>query len=399
MYRSYKFPWRDGNQFQLLVDSKQYFPRMLDAIDCAQGYILFEMYLFESGNLSDRVINALILATQRGVVVNLLLDDFGSRKLHRRDRMRLSNAGVNLCFYNVLHVWKRLKNLARDHRKLLLIDGAVAFVGGTGVTDEFSPRSWLADSHSNTHKAPIWLAKGAPWRETMVEIMGPVVADWQALFQETWFSSIQHELELPPSRPIDGGGTARGRVMITNGLAKQDIKRSLIQHMRNADRRVWFSSAYFIPGWTIRRALRYVAQQGLDVRLLLPGPYTDHPAIRYAGRRYYTRLLRDGIRIFEYQPRFLHSKVVLCDDWVSLGSSNLDRWTLRWNLEANQVIADSDFAHDVVQMFEADFAQCEEFDYQTWSKRPWTQRVRERLWGWVGQLLSTLGHGRSRYFN
>ncbi len=147
------------------------------------------------------------------------------------------------------------------------------------------------------------------------------------------------------------------------------------------------TTAYFVPSWRMQRALRKAARRGVDVRLLLPGEHTDHPAIRHAGRRFYYRLLQNGVRIFEYQPRFAHSKVLLCDQWSTIGSSNFDRWNLVWNLEANQEIDDQHFANTVQQMFNDDFAQCVEIDVETWHKRPWHRRFLEWYWGWVDGLL------------
>ena len=154
--------------------------------------------------------------------------------------------------------------------------------------------------------------------------------------------------------------------------------------------RVWIATAYFIPPWKIRRALKKAVRRGVDVRLLLPGPVTDHPAVRHAGRRYYQRLLRHGVRIFEYQPRFLHQKVIVCDDWVSLGSANLDRWNLRWNLEANQEVSDAGFARATCAMLANDFNDAVECRYETWRRRPWRARLPEWLWGMVDRLLERL---------
>jgi len=139
--------------------------------------------------------------------------------------------------------------------------------------------------------------------------------------------------------------------------------------MYNAQQRIWFSTAYFVPGWKIRRRLKRAARSGIDVRLLLPGPVSDHPAVRYVGQRFYHRLLRNGVRIFELQNRFLHSKCVLCDNWVSIGSSNFDRWNLRWNLEANQEINDEKFAISIQKMFEQDFSNSTEITLDNWKQR------------------------------
>jgi phosphatidylserine/phosphatidylglycerophosphate/cardiolipin synthase-like enzyme len=217
----------------------------------------------------------------------------------------------------------------------------------------------------------------------MVAIEGRVVEDWQALFAETWMQMTrQGAVATPPASPLEAG--ARGRIV----AAPVEIKRSVVARARRARTRLWIATAYFVPSWKLLRALRRAAARGADVRLLLPGPLTDHPAVRHVGRRYYARLLRNRVRIFEYQPRVLHAKTVLCDDWVSIGSSNLDRWNLRWNLEANQEVEDRAFAAEVQAMFEADFCASTEWHQASWEGRPWHIRVREYAWGIVARWLT-----------
>ncbi len=377
-HSKYRFPWRTGNRFVLLVDGNRFFPRMLQAIDEAKHYVLLEIYLFESGAVADRFIDALVAAAARGVDVRVMLDDFGARRLGHADRQRLRGGGVNLEFYNPLHLGKWLRNLARDHRKLLLVDGELAFVGGAGIADEFDPPGQTESR----------------WRETIVMAEGPVIADWQTLFAEAWKRRTGEVLHLSAALLQPAGEAVLGRVTLMRGSSQQGIKRDLLKHVRSAERRVWFSTAYFIPPRRIRRALRRAARRGVDVRLLLPGLRTDHPAVRLAGRRFYTPLLRSGVRIFEFQPRVLHSKTSLCDSWVSIGSSNIDRWNLRWNLDANQAIDDQNFAEQVRAMFEEDFAQSVEYSYEGWLGRPWHSRVGETLWGIVDRLLNGIGDGR-----
>src|ERR1700759_2163509 len=164
------WPWREGNQFQLLEASEQYFDRMIEAIDAAQSYILVEMYLVQSGVVAGRFVEAFVGAAHRGVGVRVVLDGFGAMGLSQADRRRLVNAGVELRAYNAVQLRKKLRNFMRDHRKLMLVDGQVAFVGGVGLTDEFGvsgPRGW-------------------PWRDLVVEIHGPIVFDWQHAFARTW---------------------------------------------------------------------------------------------------------------------------------------------------------------------------------------------------------------------
>ncbi len=365
----YRFPRREGNRFRLLVDGSEFFPEMLGSIAAARRYILLEIYLFESGRIADHFIDALLAAAVRGVRVCLLLDDFGSFLLRRGDRQRLTAGGVELIFYNPLRLGRWLANLARTHRKLLVVDGTVAFTGGAGISDQFDPAA----------------RPGQYWHETMLEIRGPCVRDWQELFREDWEGKASApRLDLPeaPLVPLPGG--APGRVVVhARALARSGIIRAFIRRIRRAENRVWLATAYFIPSWKLRRALRRAARADVDVRLLLPGPRTDHPAIRTIGRRYYEKMLRDGVRIYEYQPRFLHAKVLLGDNWLSIGSSNLDRWNHRWNLEANQEVEDPAITARVHELFAFDFAASREVYYAEWLRRAWYGRLAERFWGWV----------------
>lgn len=373
-----RYPWRTHNRLQLLKDGDVFFPRMLAAIDAARRYVMLEMYLFESGRVAERFISALVGAARRGVMVHVLLDHFGSLGLTRHDRLRLSQAGIATLFYNPVHFGKLFNNFARDHRKLLLVDGTIAFVGGVGITDDFDPVERPAKR----------------WRETMVEMQGPVVADWQALFVSLWNQHADAPMvPLVPAPPLFEHG-ARARVTLSAGPLQQETRRMLLRNLRHATQRAWLSTAYFLPGWSVLRALRAAARRGVDVRLLLPGPVTDHPGVRQAGRRYYARLLRNGVRIFEYQPRVLHSKVSLCDRRTTIGSSNHDRWSHRWNLEANLLVEDAAFVDQVRALFEADFRDCVELSYASWAQRS----VGLRAWEWVMARLDlwlhALGSGR-----
>lgn len=373
-----QFPWRRANRFELLVDGQAYFPRMLDAIRTAQRYVLLEIYLLESGSVADRFIEALSAVAARGVQVKLLADAFGAAKLVAEDRLRLRTAGIEVQFYNPLRLRKWLGNMFRDHRKLLIVDGEVAFVSGTGITDDFdNPR-----------------VPARSWRETTLQISGPVLIDWQELFVRSWNRQAHKKLSLPAPVMRLEPQDMRGRVATASALHIQDIRRSLFTRIHSARQRVWMCTAYFVPSRKLLRALGQAAQQGADVRLLVPGPISDHPGVRHAGRRFYSRLMRHGVRIFEYQPRFLHAKTLLCDDWVSIGSSNFDRWNLRWNREANQEVDHAEFAVAVLAMLKADLANSIEIDRQRWRRRRWITRLRERLWGRVDLWLDNIGRRR-----
>ena len=371
LYPKYHYPWREGNQYRLLIDGHVFFPAMLNAIAAAQHYILLEIYLISSGTVATRFMDALAQAVSRGVHVRVLLDDFGAGGFSKADRQKLLLSGVKVAYYNPVRFSKWWRNLFRDHRKLLLVDGRQAFVGGAGLTDDFDPPK-------NPERR---------WRETMVEIRGANVTDWRQLFESNWSHWSDERLGLPHNTTKEG--TMSGRVTICQWAGRTEIMRSLIKRTRSAQHRAWIATAYFVPSWKLLRALRAAARHGTDVRLLVPGPYMDHPGVRFAAHRFYSRLLRSGVRVFEYQPRFLHAKVLLCDNWVSIGSSNIDRWNLRWNLEANQEVEDQGFAEQVRASFEEDFRHSTEILYATWRQRRWKQRLREWFWGRIDRLVNS----------
>jgi phosphatidylserine/phosphatidylglycerophosphate/cardiolipin synthase-like enzyme len=364
------WPWRSGNHFQLLSDSEQYFERLLQAIEAATRYVLLEMYLVESGIVAGRFVEALARAARRGVRVCVLFDGFGSLKLAAGYKRSLTEAGVDLRWFNPIRLRTRLQNFLRDHRKLLLVDGASAFVGGVGLTDEFAMPG----------------PPGQPWRDLVVEIKGPVVVDWQRAFDRTW-RRAGGVLALPdPLCPEIAGGAA-GRVALSEARARSMLANGVVRRIDAARGRAWIMSAYFVPSRRFRKALRRAARRGVDVRLLVPGPLTDHPWVRQAARGYYGKMLRSGVKIFEYQPRMLHAKMIVCDDWVSIGSSNLDRWSFKWNLEANQEVQDAGFATGAAAVFEGDCAQSEMLSRRNWPQRAWLDRLQERIAGTLDRML------------
>lgn len=202
-------------------------------------------------------------------------------------------------------------NLIRDHRKILLIDDHCAFVGGTGISDRFDG------------------ANG--WRENMLRIEGDCVADWWALFAANWHRWSTRPCPVPPARST---GDTPGRVVAGPGHpGRRPIDRLALTDIARARRRVWLVTPYFLPPLRLRRALTRARGRGADVRLLLPAyKCSDVAAVQAAGQRWYDWLLRNGIRVFEYRAAITHQKLLLADDRVMIGSSNFDRWGLRWNL-------------------------------------------------------------------
>lgn len=200
-----QFQWRDGNQLQLLVDGENFFPVMLEEIDKARHSLLLEFYFVTSGAIADKFIQALVAAARRGVMVKLIIDGFGSYRFSRTDRNRLQVEGIEIIVYNPLHLSKFTRNFARDHRKLLVVDQKVAFIGGTGLSDVY----WLSQE------------QGCPWHELMSRVEGPVVTDLVNMFNQLWQRCTEQRLSpgalwSRPERP--GSGFARYRVFISRIL-------------------------------------------------------------------------------------------------------------------------------------------------------------------------------------
>lgn len=368
--------WKDGNHFRLLPEAARFLPAMFEAVGEARESVLIELYLMESGRLASAMIEALCKAAGRGVSVMLMLDGYGAMGLDEADRQRLEVSGVALRFFNPLGFHSLARNLSRDHRKLLVVDGRIAFTGGFGAVDEFLDA----------------------WFEVAVRIEGPVVADWVRLFSRLWDSSLTrgngdpalvHDLRLAVA-PLEDYRGMRGRVVWGQGYRYQAIRFSLQRRVSSAEKRIWICTPYFAPTLNLRRRLARAARRGVDVRLLLPGEHHDHPSVRYAGQRFYGHLLRAGVRIFEFQPTFIHAKITLADNWTSVGSCNFDHWSLHWNLEANQEVEDGRFTSEVSELFERNFVASHEIHCRAWSRRPRLQRLREWLFGHLDSLLTRL---------
>lgn len=373
------YEWHQDNEFNLRVDGHRYFPRLLEAFEQAESSIDVEMYLVSSGTSCDQVVDALVQAVSRGVKVRFMFDAIGSEKMKQPDRDRLNEGGVETRIYNPTSWYHGTRMFHRDHRKLIIIDQKITFIGGTGFTDEFCQKEEGSDSPR--------------WHEQMLEVKGPVVADWLDLFEIEWarVGKYQRRGFSParrvkiPSRPQEGGGHAR--VSYIGAREQKEVVASLLGALAHSEERAWLATPYFLPSWRIRRSLMRAARRGVDVRLLLCGTSVDHVAVLYAGQRYYRRLLKAGVRIYEFQPRFTHLKTAMVDDWVSLGSCNFDHWTLHWNLEANQQAVDPGLASAVTESFETDFAQSYEWTLERWLNLPLNHRLKIRVWGQINRWV------------
>lgn len=368
----YQYPWRSNNTFEVLIDGLEYFPSMLASIEEAKSNILLETYLFESGTIADKFITALCAAKKRGVDIFILLDEYGTKNLVEKDKNKLSVENIELCYYNPVRFFHLGKSLKRNHRKLLSIDNHIAFIGGAGITDNFSPQ----------------LTKNY-WHDVMLKIKGDIIYDLNHSFYNIWDEKDTTQIKkLKNSKELQEHNKAR--VLLSKGTEKNEIVRAIINHIRSSKKQVWLTSPYFISSSKIRRALRKAAKKGLDVRLIFPGPHSDHKWITYGIHRYYQRLLKAKIKVYEFQPRFSHSKIILCDDWYTVGSSNLDRWNQFLNLDANIEVYDQSSRQQIIALFEDDFSNSKLILLKQWSNRNVLQHYKEWLSGIIIKGLSII---------
>ena len=372
--KAYQYPWRDNNTFQVLIDGTEYFSSMLDEIKNAQNNILLEDYLFESGKTASIFINELCLASKRGVKVFILLDDYGAKGLSENDKNILSRTGIELLLYNPVSIFHFSKSLKRDHRKLLITDNHTAFIGGAGITDEFTPD-----------------LKNYYWHDVMLKIDGEIVFDLVDSFNDIWKKEKQSlQLSYKQIKPLSKDSKNKARILISAGTEKNEIIRSVIKHIRASKKHVWLTSPYFISSWKVRRALRYAAKRGVDVRLIFPGPHSDHKWVTHGIQRYYQRLLKSNVAVYEFQPRFTHAKILLCDDWYTLGSSNFDLWNQYLNLDANIEIYDPHSHQQIIDLFKTDFSTSTLINLKKWSARSYMQHIKELVSGIMIRILRAI---------
>ncbi|MFV2061381.1 MAG: phosphatidylserine/phosphatidylglycerophosphate/cardiolipin synthase family protein [Gammaproteobacteria bacterium] len=370
------YPVRHHNQFRLLINALEFYPAILNSINQAQSEIVIENYLTNSGDVFSQFITALLQAAKRGVTIYCLFDSFGSKGISQEDLSLLNTNNIHVQFYNRIRYHKHLRNLFRDHRKIFIIDRSLVYIGGAGLSDQFDPNSKHA------------------WHDIMLSVQGEIVQDWFLLFKQNWNkenkSLLTSQVNNNNTPPSFTKFKQTGKIITFTAPHRQEIKKHLLREINKSKNIILLTTPYFVPSRKLRRALIRASERGVDVKLMLPGKITDHPAVRIIGQRHYAQLLRHGITIFEFSTHFSHAKVLLCDDWVTTGSSNFDRWNFKWNLEANQTISDLNFAVTIKHWFEEELSDCKEINYEQWRNRSRSQRIKEWFWGIVVQMLEKL---------
>ena len=351
-------PFRGGHRLRLLIGGEATFEAMFAAMAAAEQSLLVQFFIIHDDPLGQRLQQLLLQRAAAGVTVCVLFDGVGSHALPQRYVETLRAGGVAIHRF-ATHRWRnRFQLNFRNHRKIVVVDGALGYVGGLNVGDEYLGL-----------KPPL-----APWRDTMLELRGPAVADLQKLFADDWQWITGH---LPPLLSPPPGDGAASVLVVASGPADPLETGSLFftAAIDAARERVWLSTPYFVPDNAVRSALQLAVLRGVDVRVLIPSR-PDHRTVFLASTLHAHHALRAGIRMFRYQPGFLHQKALLVDrDCASIGSMNLDSRSFRLNFEVGALVVDPAFAGEVEAMLDEDFSHARAITRREYDDAPYLRRV------------------------
>jgi cardiolipin synthase len=369
-----EIPFSEGNSVEIIADGDVY-PRMLDDLASARASITFLIYFCDPGTLSASFTEALLAAARRGVHVRFLGDGYGCRKYVRALRPVLARVGGAAAEFRPIRWYSLHRAQHRNHARSVVIDGRVAYTGGFGLADR-------------------WIGSGelGVWREMSVRFTGPAVAGIQAAFVSSWAEAtgdLVPDEDLLPSGASEGSGPMEAGVLASRpGLGTTTAQRFLALTIAGARESLYVTNAYFVPSAPLRLLLVEAARRGVDVRILLPGPRTDHASTKWAGQMYFDELLEGGVRIWEYQPSMLHAKALVADGvWATVGSLNFDRRSLRLNEEWSLVVHDPGFGQAMDSIFLADLEYARELTLDVHRTRPFRERLRELVVSLVAPLL------------
>jgi cardiolipin synthase len=362
-----------NDSYTVLTDGPQAFPAMLAAIKQAQQRVALETYIYEKGDVGTQFTDALEAAAKRGVKVFIILDSVGSKKMSGDDSDRLKAAGAEIHWVNPLVSLQFEEINYRTHRKALIVDGSVAFIGGMGIADQ-----WAHDD------------KDMPmWRDTMVEMHGPVVADVEAAFNQNWIvvgGIVEPQVE---ANTAPATGTAKSIVVWSAPQSgANELKLLYLLAIGAARHSIDIESPYLIVDesslWSIEEARR----RGVRIRMLVEGDKTDAKSVKYASRAEYQHLLELGIEIAEYQPTMLHTKAMVVDGLLSIvGSANFDNRSLELNDELNVAVFDRGLASRLLQDFDRDVTKSKKLELDAWRSRPFVERGRDWVWSYFGEVF------------
>lgn len=364
----------ESNSVTPLVNGKEFFPAMLEAIDSAKRSITFETYIWESGNIGGKFVEALSRKASEGVKVNVIVDGMGTLKFKDEDQEKMKAAGVHFVKF-ARDKWYKIKPDLnhRTHRKLLIIDGKVGFTGGACIGDK-----WDSDAPSTEF-----------WRDNHYKIEGPVVGQMQGVFAENWLQTTGEVLEGPDYFPLV---ERKGNLLVQcfKSGPKEGAEGARLVHLyaiAAARKNIRLEHAYFVPDELSVEMLLQARKRGVEIEIIIPGE-TDSKIGKAAARSRWEDLAREGVKFYEYKKALLHAKLMIVDDmFVSAGSVNFDNRSFSLNDEANFNVLDEKFAREHVKIFEQDKADSEALTFQELNGRPKLQKFADACAGLLRSQL------------
>jgi cardiolipin synthase len=368
--RHTKSPIRKSNDISVLTNGDEIFPAMLDAIANAKDSIAFLTYVYWRGDIAVQFATALSDKARDGVTVSVLMDAFGSSKIDKTLIDNMQQAGVHFLWFRPLN-WQTIHKFNnRTHRKILVVDNSIGFLGGVGIAEE-----WTGNAQDTHH-----------WRDTHFRIVGPAVSDLIDSFNDNW-----QEAGGAPLPNTYAGEQAPGKITAQVTSSKATGRRTygdklFMSAIRSAQVNINITTAYFAPSAQFRHALLVARASGVRVTILTNGDNTNHQLVRKAGHSYYTQLLAGGIEIYEYQQTLLHTKVVTIDEtWATVGSINFDDRSFVLNDEINLSFSNPTLVRELDEQLTTDLSQSRQVVLYKWLARPMRLKIGE----FIGNLLRT----------
>jgi cardiolipin synthase len=367
-------PLVDGNATRLLVDGPETHRAMFEAIARARRHVNLETYIVEDDETGRRLADLLVERRGQGVRVSLMYDAVGGIRTPAAYFDRLREAGVSVCEFNPVKpaAGRRVALNHRDHRKILVVDGRVAFIGGINISDVYASGSASARRRAE---------RGDGWRDTHLEVRGPAVAELQSLFVDSWRRQACEPVADadPVPKPAREGDRVLRVVASTPDSPGNAIRDELLSAMARAERSIRVTMAYFVPDPATLETLEEAARRGVDVHLVLPG-FSDFWAVLAAGRSHYGRLLEAGVRIHERRDALLHAKTAVIDGvWSTVGSANMDFRSFLHNDEVNVVVVGEGFGREMERLFADDVAKSVPVTAESWARRGFAERAKEAI--------------------
>ncbi len=355
-----------GNRVEDLQNGEQIFPAMLKAIRAARRTITFETYIYWSGEIGEEMAEAIAERARAGIKVSVLLDWVGSLKMEERLLKLMQDAGAVVHRYRPLHWYNLGRMNNRTHRKLLVVDGSIAFTGGVGVADQ-----WTGHAQDPDH-----------WRDMHFQLEGPAVAQFQAAFNDNWIKATGEVLNgADYFPPLQRAGDIDAHLFIASPAGgSESMHLMYLMGIAAAEQSIDLQASYFVPDALIHKALIAARQRGVRIRILVPGKHIDSDTVRLASKAEWGPLLQAGVEIHEYLPTMMHNKLLIVDrEMVSVGSTNFDVRSFRLNDEASLNVYDCGFAQKMTRVFEEDLKHAERYTYETWAARPLKDKLIERF--------------------